>query len=135
MPIYEFFCKECELPFEQLKAMGDSSAGCPICGAVSTKREVSDVATIVKGGNKRTIDHIIGEDAEQKWQKIHEDKAARDKAIFGSSSDDEIKTKDATRIDGLVKRQNEAYGTIEKAKKDAGITKNDELRHILGGSK
>lgn len=135
MPIYEFFCEPCELAFEDLKALNDFNANCPVCGTPAQKREVSNIAVVVKGGNKRTIDHIIGEDADKKWQKIHEDKSERDKKNFGGAPEADVKAKDAQRIGKLVEKQNNAYSELDKAKKDAGITKNDELKHALGLNK
>jgi len=135
MPIYEFYCSPCELAFEALKPIGETSALCPVCSAASQKREVSQISISVPNGNKRSVDHIIGEDAARKWQQIHDEKSARDRKQYGDLPEDQVKTKEAGRIGDLVAKQNAAYSELDKAKKEAGITKNDELRHALGSMK
>ncbi len=43
MPIYEFTCKTCRKPFEQLCRMGvdEDSVECPHCGAKGAERLIS----------------------------------------------------------------------------------------------
>lgn len=41
MPIFEYECLECELPFEFLHRNGDSQAACPLCGKNHVRRLVS----------------------------------------------------------------------------------------------
>lgn len=132
MPMYVFFCEQCENEFEQLKSMGENESNCPVCGEISKKNEISQITAIVKGGNKRSIDHIIGEDADKKWQKIHDDKEKRQRQVHGNVSEEQMKVLEAQRISGLTKRQNDVYVELDKAKKEAGITQGDELKHALG---
>ncbi|MDE3111626.1 MAG: zinc ribbon domain-containing protein [Chloroflexota bacterium] len=47
MPIYEYRCDACGLPFDQLRPMGASdTATCPACGSVDARRLVSRVASV-----------------------------------------------------------------------------------------
>jgi len=85
----------------------------------------------VAGGTK-SADSFIGEDAERRWSAIRERKSNRDKQ-YGSTSTDEIKAKDSQRISNILDKQKSACSVIEKAKHNAGITKKDELNHILKG--
>lgn len=131
MPIYEFSCGKCGLKFEETKKYDDNDANCPVCGD-KAKKIMSATSFNVVGGTK-SVDSFIGEDAERRWSAIHERKINRDKQQYGAVSTDEIKVKDSERISNILDKQKNACNVIEKAKQDAGITKRDELNHILKG--
>ena len=78
MPLYEFICTECKNKFEDLISVDDPNSKCPKCNGDSEKL-ISRVFGIVKGSENRTVDHVIGADAEARWKKIEERKAKRKK--------------------------------------------------------
>jgi putative FmdB family regulatory protein len=131
MPIYEFVCKECGQKFEEVKKYDDNSANCPVCSS-EAERIMSATNFSVVGSTNQSVDSIIGRDAEQKWIDINNRKSIRDKQL--GKTDSEINQKNQNRISGLLNRQQQAYGVIDKAKKDAGLTKKDEMTHLLKGS-
>jgi len=133
MPIYEFKCNHCGQQYEEQKKVDDFKSDCPVCKKPSEKI-MSSSSINVKGSPNKTIDSVVGEQAEKRWQEIEENKNKRNKENYGNVSDKEAKEKDGKRIAKLVDRQQGAYTKIEQAKKDAGITKRDELNHALGGN-
>lgn len=45
MPLYEYFCPECEHDFEQRMSIAEADqAACPHCGSPQTKRRLARVA-------------------------------------------------------------------------------------------
>ncbi|MEL7639668.1 MAG: zinc ribbon domain-containing protein [Solidesulfovibrio sp.] len=38
MPLYEYFCRECQSEFEVLAPMGEATATCPNCRSIDTRR-------------------------------------------------------------------------------------------------
>lgn len=55
MPIYEYYCPECEVEFEKLVRMADAHVqpDCPECGGRHTQKKLSTFAmsgSTVKGG-------------------------------------------------------------------------------------
>lgn len=134
MPIYEFFCGKCEQQYEEQKKVDDFESDCPICGEKS-KKIMSAASFNVKGSTNKSVDHLIGEDAANKWQKINDNKNKRQKTQYGSISEKDLKVKEGQRISSVLNKQNQAYNVIEKAKQDAGITKRDEINHVIGGGK
>ena len=132
MPIYEFFCDECEQGYEEQKKVDDFESNCPLCNKKSRK-VMSAVSFNVKGSTNKSIDSVIGENAAQRWQQIEEDKKKRNKQQYGIVGDKEIKEKDGQRIAKVLNKQQDAYKVIDQAKKEAGITKRDELRHAFNG--
>ena len=132
MPIYEFKCRSCGLEFDEVKNVGEYDANCPICKAESEKL-VSAAAFVVKGSSNASLDTVIGADAERRWTAIEERKNKRDKEQFGSVSQKELKQKDQQRVSNLLDRQHDAYNVISKAKVEAGVTKKQELDHVLKG--
>jgi putative FmdB family regulatory protein len=132
MPIYEFVCKSCGLEFDDMRKVDDVKANCPVCGSESEKL-MSAAAVVVKGSTNASIDTIIGADAEKRWTAIEERKNKRNKEQFGSISQQELNQKNQQRISGLLNRQNEAYSAISKAKAEAGVTRKQELDHVLKG--
>lgn len=131
MPIYEFVCTDCRQEFEERKDYGDYEANCPLCGAKGEK--VISAPNVIT--SKQTVDVAIGVDADRRWQAIEDRKNKRTKENFGSSnlSNSEIKQKDTGRITNLISRQNSAMNVINKAKYEYGVTKRDELNHVLRG--
>jgi putative FmdB family regulatory protein len=130
MPTYEFVCTACGQKFEELKKVGDNDAKCPVCD--SKAERIMSAPNVIVSGSKSSVDSVIGADAEKRWSQIEERKKQRDQHL-GATSDKELKTKDNVRKAAVLKRQQTAYGVIEKAKKEAGVTKKDELNHLLKG--
>jgi len=127
MPTYEFICKECGQEFEEQRKIEDFDAKCPLCGS-DTDKLMS--APGIKTSNP-SADSAIGADAERRWADIEERRSKRTKEYFGSETD--VKAKDQQRLDTVLNKQNAAYGVIDKAKQEAGITKKDEMNHLLKG--
>jgi putative FmdB family regulatory protein len=51
MPLYEYLCRDCGLPFERyVRAWGDPVL-CPACGGVSVDKKVSTFALAAAGGS------------------------------------------------------------------------------------
>lgn len=132
MPIYEFVCKSCGQKFEELKTIDDNSSKCPLCDNDS-ERIMSAAAFVVNGSTNRSVDSIIGEDANKRWTEIENRKNNRQKELYNKKSQNEIKVLENKRQSSLLKKQNEASQLINKAKQEAGITRKDELSHILKG--
>lgn len=128
MPIYEFVCKECDQTFEVMKQYDDNVAKCPMCDS-EAERIMSATNFSVIGSTNRSADSIIGEDAERRWIDIKNRKNVRDKELGKTES--EINQKNSQRVSNLLNKQQQAYDTIDKAKKEAGITKKDEINHLL----
>ena len=132
MPMYEFKCNDCGTEFETLKQVGDYIEKCPACESSNTEKVVSAASFSVVGSTNRSLDSVIGEDAERKWQQINAAKQTRDKNNYGITGK-EVDHKENQRLGSLLNRQQQAYGMIDKAKQEAGITKKDELKHLLKG--
>ncbi len=51
MPIYEYYCADCQTKFEALRSMGqaDDPIVCPRCGGTHTSRTISLCAAVSKG--------------------------------------------------------------------------------------
>jgi len=127
MPIYEFICNECGQEFEEQHKVNDFIAKCPLCGYDADKQmSAPQVVT-----SNRSADSAIGHDAEQRWIAISERRSQRTKAYFNNETN--VKAKDQQRLNKVLNRQNAAYNLINKAKQEAGITKRDELKHLLKG--
>lgn len=129
MPTYEFVCKSCEQQYEENRPVGDFDSKCPVCGG-EVKKLVSAPNVVISGS---TADSIIGKDAEKKWQEINDRKAKRNEEYFGNTSGNELKAKDQQRQSHIIDRQNKAFNVIDKAKKEAGVTKREEISHLLKG--
>ena len=52
MPIYEFDCKTCQKPFEELvlSASRIDKVTCPTCGSADVKKKMSTFASKIAGG-------------------------------------------------------------------------------------
>ena len=133
MPIYEFICDDCKQEYEEQKKLEDYNSNCPLCGKKARKVMSRASVNVVNSPNK-SIDSTIGEVAEKRWIQIDESKKQRLKDQFGTTNEKDIKVKDSQRITKLLDRQNKACSVIESAKKEAGITKHDELKHVIGGN-
>lgn len=80
MPLYDFVCISCEHKFEDLIKINDSNPNCPECNS-ETKKLVSIFSGKVEGSEHRSIDCIVGADAEKRWQKIEQRKALRKSGV------------------------------------------------------
>ena len=76
MPIYEYKCEKCDHIFEELLSIDSKNPECPNCKS-KTKRLFSNFLGVVKGSTNRTLDCVIGEDAEKKWNFIHKRREQR----------------------------------------------------------
>ena len=65
MPIYEYMCKECDHEFEEFLSISSQNPKCPECGK-ETEKLVSRFSGVMKGSENRTIDCIVGEDADRR---------------------------------------------------------------------
>ena len=124
---YEFKCPKCGQEYEEQKKMDDFDSNCPVCDTKAEKLVSSP--NVIKSGNKKPLDSVVGAAAEQRWQQIEEGKKKRDKVNYGDAKD--AKAKDGQRIGKLLNRQNKAYDKIDKAKKAAGVTRQEELHHAI----
>jgi len=132
MPIYEFICDSCEQKYEEQKKVGDFKSNCPICGK-ETRKIVSAANFTVNGSTNRPVDTVIGEMAEKRWTEIDENRKKRIKDNYGTISEKEAKEREGKRVAKVLDKQGKAVEIIDKAKKEAGITKSDELKHAIGG--
>jgi len=130
MPTYEFICRDCDQKFEKQNKMGDYEADCPLCGKKAEK--IVSVPNVVTESTK-SADVVIGREAEKRWQSIQEKRDKRSKEYFGDVPESERKEKDQQRVAAVLDKQNAAYSAVHKAKEEAGITKKDELNHLLKG--
>lgn len=73
MPIFEFVCNSCGEEFEEL-VFGKQSIKCPKCKSPDIIRKISSFASIIKGSPHRSLDCLVGDDANKKWEKIYADK-------------------------------------------------------------
>ncbi len=64
MPLYEYYCTDCEIKFEALRGMSqaDSAIACARCEGMSTSRAISLFAAISKGngGESRSLGGASG---------------------------------------------------------------------------
>jgi putative FmdB family regulatory protein len=53
MPIFEFVCEQCNMPFEELVRSSNSVEGvvCPKCSSPQVKRKISTFASKISGGS------------------------------------------------------------------------------------
>lgn len=79
MPIYDFRCGSCNKEFEEyLKSWREPNPNCPDCNG-TTEKLVSRVSIDTTGMGERTLDCIVGADAERKWDAIHKRRETRRK--------------------------------------------------------
>jgi len=82
MPIYEFFCDECNLRFEKIfyKISDEKKLECPNCGKLSNRvpsifgHKFSESTKIPKD-----IDLKVGKDAERRWLEYEDRKKEKEK--------------------------------------------------------
>ena len=69
MPIYEFYCFKCDKVVEEILPVGYNEKDCKVCGTKMEKK-MSSFMGIVPGSTNRTLDSIVGADAERRWKKV-----------------------------------------------------------------
>jgi len=80
MPIYEFACNICEAKFEEFFiSYKHDIPNCPSCNKNNVRKLISRVSCDVKGTENKTLDQVVGADAEKRWEKIHKRKEKLDK--------------------------------------------------------
>ena len=65
MPIYEFRCEECGHEFEDFQHVNAENPKCPVCQK-QVQKLMSRFSGVVKGSEHRSIDCIVGEDADKR---------------------------------------------------------------------
>jgi len=65
MPIYEYSCTSCKHEFEDFLKVNDIDPLCPECKG-KVQKKISHFSGVVKGSQNRTIDCIVGEDADRR---------------------------------------------------------------------
>jgi putative FmdB family regulatory protein len=78
MPLYEFQCNVCSFEFETLASSNEENPKCNECGG-DTRKLVSRFSGVVKGSEHRSIDCIVGEDSDKRWQAVEKRKNIRNK--------------------------------------------------------
>jgi len=76
MPLYDFRCLSCGFEFEDLLKISDSNPKCPECN-LDTQKLISRFSGVVTGSEHRSLDCIVGADAEKRWQAIEKRKVDR----------------------------------------------------------
>ena len=79
MPLYEYKCGKCNLRFEELKTHKEHAdvVQCPRCGK-SAEKLVSAFSHSVSGGSmNETVDMKIGREANNRWQRYHDNRNRR----------------------------------------------------------
>jgi putative FmdB family regulatory protein len=65
MPIYEYKCNGCKNVFEEFMHLGSENPSCPKCSS-QTEKLISYCGGVVKGSENRSLDCIVGEDADKR---------------------------------------------------------------------
>jgi len=65
MPIYEFRCEECGHEFEDFQHVNSENPNCPVCQK-HVQKLMSRFSGVVKGSENRSLDCIVGEDADRR---------------------------------------------------------------------
>lgn len=57
MPLYQYQCRECETSFEAKKSYleAHTSAPCPVCGSIETRKQVTAVAVSASSHSSQSI--------------------------------------------------------------------------------
>ncbi len=53
MPLYEYYCNNCNHKFEKLQGMNAAGSDCPVCEAPA-RRSISVFASVSKGGQSES---------------------------------------------------------------------------------
>ena len=82
MPLLEFICPECSLSWNKRVPIMTETYNyqkCKRCGIDVPKMGLPSYLAIQRTGtSSATTDHIVGSDAEKKWDAFHEKKETRD---------------------------------------------------------
>lgn len=141
MPIYEFTCQSCGLRFEKLfrRVSSDATSPCPNCEGEG-KKQVSAASFAFKHpANQRNgplppntgtsddwnFDKAIGHDAAEKWGKIHENNARKDKMIADAAKEGRGITRDH-----LVRKREGGYREVGEGERKY-INQNREAAHAV----
>lgn len=141
MPIYEFTCQSCGLRFEKLfrRVSEDATSPCPNCGGEG-KKQVSAVSFAFKHPASQrngplppntgtsddwNFDKAIGHDAAEKWGKIHENNARKDKMIADAAKEGRGITRDH-----LVRKREGGYREVTEGERKY-INQNREAAHAV----
>jgi len=62
MPLYEYYCRDCNQTFDALRAMGqaDAAIACAACGGISTSRALSLIASPLIGKDSPDLGAVTG---------------------------------------------------------------------------
>ena len=73
MPLYEYKCESCNYEFEELVNKSDDNfdVKCEKCNSFA-KRLVSASSSIIVGSDHESVDKKIGQEAEKRWQMVHD---------------------------------------------------------------
>ena len=78
MPLYEYKCEKCEYLFEELQGKDENpTIPCKKCGANANRQMSSFAHTVAGGSSNDSIDMKIGREANNRWQKIHDNQSKR----------------------------------------------------------
>jgi putative FmdB family regulatory protein len=141
MPIYEFTCQSCGLRFEHLfrRVSGEATYPCPNCEGQGTK-QVSAVSFSFKHPASQrngplppntgtsddwNFDKAIGHDASEKWAKIHENNAVKDKIV----REEAAQGRGISR-DHLVRKREGGYRVVEEGERQY-INQNRDAAHAV----
>lgn len=76
MPIYEFKCTKCAFKFEELLPFDHKNPNCIKCGSKS-KQLISKFFGVVVGSENRSLDSVIGEQSNKRWEIINKRREKR----------------------------------------------------------
>jgi putative FmdB family regulatory protein len=76
MPIYEYVCSKCKYIFEEFLQYNSENPICPKCKD-KTEKLISNFSSVVNGSQNRTIDCIVGADADRRRKILSERKERR----------------------------------------------------------
>jgi putative FmdB family regulatory protein len=81
MPLYDLKCKVCDNVFEEILSINSENPKCKKCNG-ETEKLISIFSGVVKGSEHRSLDCIVGADAEKRWlahEKRHNERIKRSK--------------------------------------------------------
>jgi len=130
MPIYEYYCKGCFVKFEQFapRSEGFEKAKCPSCGKEAPRKISRPGGFILKGSGFHVndypdVDRVVGQDADRKWKRIHEEREKRDRVRRESGQHAVTRTSDGSYVptssDHLKDRQDSVSYASENFVSDA----------------